>query len=46
MYNLNDIELSRQRREDVARQVENNRLWPGSFGQRAPGWLLEPGGCC
>jgi hypothetical protein len=26
MYNLNDIELSRQRREDVARQVENNRL--------------------
>ena len=26
MYNLNDIELSRQHREDVARQVENNRL--------------------
>ena len=26
MYNLNDIELSRQHREEVARQVENNRL--------------------
>ena len=26
MYNLNDIEMSRQLREDVARQVENNRL--------------------
>ncbi len=26
MYNLNDIGLSKQHREDVARQVENNRL--------------------
>jgi hypothetical protein len=26
MYNLNDIEMSRQLREDVTRQVENNRL--------------------
>jgi len=26
MYDLNDIGLSRQHREDVARQVENNRL--------------------
>jgi hypothetical protein len=26
MYNMNGIELSRQRRGEVARQVENNRL--------------------
>jgi hypothetical protein len=26
MYNVNDIGLSKQQREDVARQVENNRL--------------------
>jgi hypothetical protein len=26
MYNLNDIELSRQHRGEVARQVENDRL--------------------
>lgn len=26
MYSLNDIQISRQHREDVARQVENNRL--------------------
>jgi predicted ester cyclase len=26
MYKLNDIELSKQHREDVARQVEYNRL--------------------
>jgi|tagenome__1003787_1003787.scaffolds.fasta_scaffold20950820_2 hypothetical protein len=26
MHNLNDIELSRQHRGEVARQVENNRL--------------------
>ena len=26
MYNLNDIELSGQHREEAARQVENNRL--------------------
>jgi hypothetical protein len=26
MYNLHDIGLSRQHREDVAQQVENNRL--------------------
>jgi hypothetical protein len=26
MYNLNDIGLSKQHREEVAQQVENNRL--------------------
>lgn len=26
MYNLNEIELSKQHREEVARQVENDRL--------------------
>jgi hypothetical protein len=29
MYNLNDIELSRQHREEVARHVENNRARSG-----------------
>lgn len=50
MYNLNDIALSKQDREGVARQVENNRLarqlWAdrrtkaGGFRNSLPGRFL------
>ena len=50
MYNLNDIALSKQHREGVARQVENNRLarqlWAdrrataGGFWNSLPGRFL------
>jgi hypothetical protein len=39
MYNLNDIGLSKQHREEVAQQVENNRLarQPRAFSLVASG---------
>jgi len=36
MYNLNDFELYRQHRDEVARQVENNRL-AGKLRAARPG---------
>ena len=45
MYTMAEIELSKQHREDVAQQVENNRL-AVNFGRPAPGCLPEQGTLC